>query len=226
MQTALVYGDRRGIDFECDPDNYDWVVFLGDYVDPMNPNWQEQLRVFEKIISMKRAYGNVVLLIGDVDYYYLYDSERASPASNQSFVPFKRMYMDNFEHFDFSFQIGSYLFSHAGMSKTFLNHVRKQTGMCNNPNKISEDYNHVASSISATCFCSKFNGGDDAFDGPLWIRPDQLLMDLPDDLFQVVGHTSVYTMDKSYLDQNIIKFCDNETATSFNTQRFFQILEL
>ena len=212
MKTAAVFGPRNGYGFDIDPDNFNYVIFLGNYVGE-TVDWQRQLDNLTKLIKLRRAYKNVVLLIGNMDYQYIDLDPRFRCTGFQAahYAAFHALFRDNVELFQFAFQLGNYIFSHAGISKKFLTAIRERTGgLYLNMKTFADDFNRYAVTLDETFYCSLFSGGCDPFDGPLWIQPEQLLNDLPNEqLFQVVGHQQRGFMANAFFQQNIVKFCND-----------------
>ena len=91
--------------------------------------------------------------------------------------------------------IGDYLFTHAGVTKTWvetynidINNLEKEMNdlfMTNIYAYGFQDYpGHVRFSQS---LCDPY--GNDVFQSPCWVRPGSLLLDKIDGYTQVVGHT-------------------------------------
>ena len=192
---------------------------MGNYVNG-NTDWQVQLANLEKLIQLRRKYPNVTLLIGGQDYQYIDLSTKYRCTGFQAnYAAFHALFTDNRDLFQFAFQHKNYLFTHAGVSKTFLAAIRKKTGIFGNMSVFANDYNRFADTLEETFYSSLFGGGRDPFDGPLWIRPEQLLNDLPDEqMFQVVGRTQQEFIANAFLQQNIVKFAFK--GDSYNEFKF------
>jgi hypothetical protein len=221
MDRIAVIGDRHGYDFKIDPDEYTHVVFLGDYVDSFVNDFDKQYAVLQKAILLRKKFRNVTLLIGNHDYQYfnLGMQYRCSGFQGDKYMALHAAFVDNWNCFDFCFQHKNYIFTHAGISATFLDAIRERTGLFFDLYDFGTMYNEEAAKMRETFFVSSFNGGHDPFDGPLWIRPEQLMLDLPSErIFQVVGHTHTSQIPEEYLRQNTVKFCDNEVSGNSITE--------
>ena len=111
-KPTIAIGDVHGLDLwrdvvEAHPECR--VVFLGDYLDP---NLRE-------IIDFKRSRPeDSVLLLGNHDLHYF--CEEASPASRFDAGiagEASSLFLDNLDLFQYAFQDGEYLFTHAGVSQ-------------------------------------------------------------------------------------------------------------
>ena len=81
-----------------------------------------------------------------------------------------------------------YLFSHAGVCGQFEAIINKKYGLQYH----EYDYIKVGQETKEFFYVSKHNGGYDSFDGPLWLRPNELKKDMPNfsgDVIQIFGHT-------------------------------------
>ena len=125
------------------------VVFLGDYLDPFF--YMSKVRLLEnlrEIIDFKRSRPeDSVLLMGNHDLHYF--CGEASPASRFDAGiagEASSLFLDNLDLFQYAFQDGEYLFTHAGVSQLWfdydfrgeasrsiaeqLNHPRGRSGGC------------------------------------------------------------------------------------------------
>lgn len=87
-----------------------------------------------------------------------------------------------------SFIHDTYLFTHAGVTKTWAENYQIDT---------KDIQNSINSLFNRRPQAFKFAGGpdnspfgDDLFQTPIWVRPDSLLVDMIEGYTQVVGHTS------------------------------------
>lgn len=174
---------------------FDKVVFMGDYFDTHENITPEQQKTnFEEIIKYKKENGGkVVLLIGNHDFHYMKNV-------NQRYSGFQE-----FHAFDISemlekalsqnliqacFIYDKYLFTHAGVTKTWLNCNTRYTGEEPLDLFINDLFKFQPSAFNFTKGVSCSPYGDDICQTPIWVRPKSLLKDLLNDFIQVVGHTA------------------------------------
>lgn len=168
----------------------DKIVFLGDYFDSFDYTQKQQIEEFEFILDLKRALGSKVeLLLGNHDVQYLYPDRYELRCSGFEANPkITALLQDNKDNFSYCFQYKDWLFSHAGVSRSWINLILNKYQIEN----FTETAEKVASLLSygfkEMYWCSKKQGGRNSIDGPLWERPERLVKDLPN-FNQVVGHT-------------------------------------
>jgi hypothetical protein len=176
----------------------DKIVFLGDYFDTFeDTSTTLQVANFKAILQFKRDNPDrVVLLLGNHEYHYLesvkfvrysghqYNCELITEVLNVALA--EKLIQVCYKH-------DKYLFSHAGVTKTWLastNYV--------DTTPIDEHINDMLySNIQAFNFKYGVNRspyGDDIVQSPIWVRPISLLEDRIDEYIQVVGHTAVDTI--------------------------------
>lgn len=167
--------------------DFDKVVFIGDYFDSFDIPGIDQLLNFEEICKYKRDnFDKVVLLVGNHDYHYWpgigyqgYSGYQGGMktsfefAINENIKLFQMCYIDSF-----------YCFTHAGITKTWLE----------NNNIVSD----LEASVNELFFhqprAFRFNGydpyGDNITQSPIWVRPYSLMRDGIAHIIQVMGHTT------------------------------------
>lgn len=187
MKT-LVLGDIHGRtcwkDITSEQD-YDKVVFLGDYFDTHeNISYPQQIENFENVLSFKADYPEkVVLLLGNHDNSYFGD-ERCSGYSFKYADTIKSILheADDLGYLQITCIQGDILMSHAGVTKYWLHEVAKHS-----------DVTEISMKDEAALLFNYLKGGDmygnSISQGPLWIRPEALLKDAVKDYRQIVGHT-------------------------------------
>ena len=125
-KATIAIGDVHGLDLwrdvvEAHPEC--GVVFLGDYLDPYRyVHKGKLLDNLRAIMQLKRDRPeDVVLLLGNHDLHYFceeacvgtrFDMEIAADAS--------KLFLDNIHLFQYAFQDGEYLFTHAGVSQEWF----------------------------------------------------------------------------------------------------------
>ena len=196
---------------------YDKVIFIGDYFDSKERiTAQKQIDNFKEISALKETEKDkVILLFGNHDFHYLngindrysgyqtIDRKEISKCINKAYK-------------DHLFQICTieppYLFSHAGLTKTWCaNNLTLKD--YNNYKAIEEEVNDLF-----TCFPEQFgftiganndSSGDDVTQSPIWVRPDSLKKDKLDHYIQLVGHT----VQEKLLIENDFAFIDTLGTT-------------
>lgn len=204
----LVIGDVHGRnDWEKIVDQeFDKVIFIGDYFDSWSIPFDVQLTNFQKILDFKASQPDkVILLIGNHDYHYLaFTEDRYSGYQGEHCAVINAFLAEAIANGQMQMCTveQDFLFTHAGVTKTWC----KSAGInLNNPNNPANP-NNLEGSINK-CFMYtpdffKFmdfqgadNSGNNIYQSPIWVRPESLLQDKIDGYTQVVGHTTQNTID-------------------------------
>lgn len=196
-------------------ENPDEVVFLGDYFDSYDISGVEQLHNFKEIINYKEtAFTNegkedqhatkVVMLIGNHDHHYFSFVGDGGTSKYQSGIApnIAQVLEDNIHHLQMSYEMGEFLFTHAGVSEVFMDQVFGSEGW--EVDNVADDLNELWKHKPKE-FC--FNGyrsdtGDEVMQTPIWIRPSSLMRagkmkrEMYKKYIQVVGHTPMKKIDR------------------------------
>ena len=125
MKTVIL-GDTHGrplwkqIVVDEQPDR---VIFIGDYFDAYDDfTAAEQMWNFEQIINFKESgKAEVIILVGNHDYHYIRGVyEHYSGYQSGARPAIEQLLEDNKHHMQMCYQMGIFIFSHAGISKTWL----------------------------------------------------------------------------------------------------------
>lgn len=165
-------------------DKVDKIVFIGDYFDTFDDvSYPDQIENMNNILNLKRSNPNkYTILTGNHDIHYMkgyteycsgFNSrfkfiidEMLTPAVEQNLMQMVDV-------------IDDVVYSHAGVTKTWLSHR-------------VESLDNINEYFKANPMLFKWNGyeptGDDITQSPIWVRPNSLLQDRIDNN-QVVGHT-------------------------------------
>jgi hypothetical protein len=176
----------------------DRVIFIGDYFDSYdNYTAAEQMHNFQEIVDWKKSgQCGVAMLIGNHDYHYMRGiTEHYSGYQIGARAAIEQLLEDNKEHLQMCYQMGIFVFSHAGVSADWL----KNNGW--NGEYVSDFVNDMWQ-YKPNKF--KFTGrdpyGDSVESSPIWIRPVALQRSNYDVLrshyIQVVGHTQQNKIDR------------------------------
>ena len=197
----------------------DMFVFVGDYFDSFTIKGPEQINNFLDIIEFKKqSKVPVILLIGNHDYHYYPGIEDNGTSGYQTLMApsIKHVVDDNKQHLQVAYQVGEFVFTHAGLSSEWLDDrvvgwsVDSLDATVNDlfrfqPQKLAyRPYKQVGSTVYGVG-----GYGSETFQGPLWIRPKALMAankstqdgkltnkeTLKNHIIQVVGHTPQDTID-------------------------------
>ena len=213
MKT-LVLGDTHGRSnwkqaIEAHPDA-DRVIFMGDYFDSFHISGAEQVYNFKQIIEFKESTDKeVIMLIGNHDHHYLDVGETYSGFKAAMKWDIQDQLTKNMHHLQIAYQLGEYLFTHAGVSPvwmddTFHRSVKDSWSKDTMIDQLNDLYKN-----KPTLFNFSHLGwdpsGNSVEQGPLWIRPAALMKANKGDnglkkrFIQVVGHTQVNDIFESFI---------------------------
>ena len=113
------------------------IVFLGDYLDPYEnypgylegEGWTRRHAIdnFKEIIELSKSDNRVHLLFGNHDMHYWYDARYKSRVDNKNYNEIKDIFMQNFDLFNVAFDETikgqKYLYTHAGVTSFWLQHL-------------------------------------------------------------------------------------------------------
>ena len=240
-KKVLLIGDVHGRTAWQKPlesNDYDLVIFMGDYFDPYDPSLREGMYVnFENIVSLKEADPEKFLLIvGNHDGHYI-GMSRASRWS----IDTETQYGERLKNLvDLGILQKAYmmegldkpvLFTHAGLSRTFFwttimslsdeakafwESDRQVERVPVIPDKEIEKLEDYINALDMQFF--NFDGpfwdyyGTWHGQGPMWIRPQGLVSSWIKQIKQVVGHTQLQVPPcwvKAGDDPQGLFLCDN-----------------
>jgi hypothetical protein len=184
-------------------------VFVGDYFDSFTIKGVDQINNFLDIIEFKKqSKVPVILLIGNHDYHYYPGIEDSGTSGYQTLMApsIKHVVSDNKQYLQAAYQVGEFVFTHAGLSSEWLDDmvvgwsVDSLDATINDlfrfqPQKLAyRSYKQVGSTVYGVG-----GYGSETFQGPIWIRPKALMTankkTLRNQIIQVVGHTPQDTID-------------------------------
>jgi predicted MPP superfamily phosphohydrolase len=210
MRTISI-GDVHGYDDwkRIRPDNYDIIVFLGDYVDSFFVEDKEMLNNLDEIITFKKNNPEKVkLLLGNHEISYLFAKYRATGYRKLISEDIRTRFEQNAELFQVAFQYQNFLWAHAGIQSEFYSlHIKPQ---------VKEKDECLAFTLQRL-YQEKYSpifeigaergGVTNAIGGPFWLDANRIIENPLRGYHQIVGHTPVEFI------QRISPF-ENDTDTS------------
>lgn len=171
---------------------FDKFIFIGDYFDSFYITGYDQIVNFKQIISFKNKNPDkVVLLIGNHDYHYLNGvSEQYSGFQGVYQHEIQALLEKNIHLMQMAHKHDNLLFTHAGVTKTWLNNNSIDITLHNIDEGLNFIFKRGRLQFRFTPGPNCSNYGDDITQSPIWVRPTSLLKDPIDTLIQIVGHTS------------------------------------
>lgn len=187
-----VLGDIHGLTawrtiVAAERESVDRFLFLGDYVDDKTHGStpQEQAANLRDILTFAEEFGAVDLLVGNHDMQYAGGSQCHTPSAELKALVHD-MIVEGVENGTLKVcaEYGRYLFSHAGVSRAWMN-FRGVTTL----SEINELFRCNIELVNLQTQNGK-SSEDNIFQSPLWIRAENGLYKSPlHDITQVVGHT-------------------------------------
>jgi len=198
----------------------DRVIFLGDYFDSFDISGLEQLHNFKEIIEYKETSfsredtleehkTDVILLIGNHDHHYFPEIGNTGTSGYQHGIApnITQVVDENRNHLQMAYQMGEFLFTHAGVSSVFMDSVFgegewKVENIATDLNKLFK-YKPKTFEFGMACNLKLSYyldpSGDNIEQSPMWIRPRSLFKvnhnTLRKQVIQVFGHTEVKEID-------------------------------
>lgn len=205
----------------------DVVVFLGDYVDPYSISKKKQkkdyykiddsLIILKDIIELKKKNKNkVILLLGNHDTHYLYDDVGySSRYDDKNAGMIKMLYRNNKDLFQYCYQFGNHIFTHAGITKSWIEYYKNilydDFYLENNLSNLGEVLNNMSTKrysnkiLNSISYC---RGGGDLYSGPTWSDYTEHNNNILDNIHQYVGHNKVKKIHTIMHDASSITYCD------------------
>ena len=109
-------------------ENYDYIVFHGDYFDSWENEWPDQGENFTSICSFVREdREHRKLLLGNHDWSYLSGTRNGSCSGHQNsrVLQIRNLLTQNLDIIDLAFECDGWVFSHAGFSSTWVKSIKK-----------------------------------------------------------------------------------------------------
>jgi hypothetical protein len=229
-------GSNGKQDFE----EYDKIIFVGDYCDSFDKTNEEILTNLKDIILFAKTYPDkVVLLLGNHDVHYIVHNECCSGYRGEMRADLNELFKENEDLFKMAYldeyNNGSFmiktLWTHAGVTKGWYSELLKDV---NSPSYRLNDFFIGSENWSIDKLINVswkmrvvniFNvdahsGGNDLWAGPIWVRPTILREFNLEGYNQVVGHTP---------QGSIIEFCPllgvESNPQKLNTLTFVDALQ-
>lgn len=225
VSKILTVGDSHGcrnplIIARQNLNNFDKIIFLGDFFDHDDGSFEEQKKIFTEVMQLKHAYPEkIIVLLGNHDANYILPEMAKWQPEHETEI--QNLILKNINKIDLTYLEKCWLFSHAGVSEVWFYNQLIADGYSSEPalllkNKFNKTYsdnfnNRIHSKdFSILKFCGTSGYGDEITQNPMWIRPDSLMLSALPDFNQVVGHSAVEPEDRIQIKNvNTILFLDS-----------------
>ena len=205
----------------------DKFIFVGDYVDSF---YIDNLTIKENLLDIiglkKKNSEKIILLWGNHDIQYLmgYDKYGCTGYRPEMQHDFYEMFNSNADLFQFSFQKGDYLWTHAGVHAgwyeyRFKSFIKEHSDIAT----VSELLNIAFDERFPSLFDVGYQrGGMHKVGGPLWCDKTELLSKPLKDINQIVGHSRVKKIQKIKKHNVELAFIDVlENEEIIDTESFY-----
>lgn len=200
---TLSIGDLHGLDIWkkglfgeiYDMDNFDKIIFIGDYVDSFTISPIIQINNLKTLIELKLKFPDkIILLFGNHDVHYShYPKYRCTGFQTINYPDYMKLFLDNLELFQLSYQIQNTIWTHAGIHSGWYKQNIKKYHDKNSNLSLSEilnrDFKHEKNWIFQV---GHRRGGSANMGGPLWLDRTLLWKKPLLGYHQIVGHTRIY----------------------------------
>jgi hypothetical protein len=209
----VAIGDIHGRDIwkqiiakEQDADEF---VFVGDYFDSFTVKGPDQINNFLDIIEFKKqSKVPVILLVGNHDHHYYPGVDDSGTSGYQTLLApsIKHVVGDNKQYLQAAYQVGEFVFTHAGLSSEWLDDMVVDWDVDSLDATVNDLFQYQPGKIAYRSYKQVGDQvygaqgyGNEAFQGPIWIRPSALMTankkTLRKKIIQIVGHTPQDNID-------------------------------
>ena len=241
MKRVIICGDLHGRNSwrEINPELYDKIILLGDYVDSYDVKNIDMIDNLKEIIAFKKAYYNkVILLLGNhcISYLYQYEGYICSGFRPAISLDLYDLYNKNIDLFQIAFQYKNYIFSHAGITNKWAKTYKKDINAAFKALKIKfklknknytlvEKINWLQYSEWGRQLIFSFDsirsGNPLLVGGCLWVDRLNSRYDSLTGFHQFVGHTPVTDFETYGHGDTTITYCD-----VLGSKKEFKIIEI
>lgn len=235
----LIVPDVHGREFWRNPclehhDEYDKIIFLGDYLDhyPDESTYGLDVAALIDIIDFKKKYPDkVVLLIGNHDCPYIWPDTYGKALGNywcrhdyNNHDLIHKIFNDNIDLFqiawDCPYKDTKVLFTHAGVNYGFKDICGLDAEQINN--YFLKEKSGDIPNVVGLATCSFYRGGYEKWGSPVWSDVREFTIEVKD-VYQIFGHT--YARDLISVG-HIIMTDVGGSCWSFDTEGEFEVNEV
>lgn len=239
---VIFIGDTHGSNewefLLSDVNEFDHIVFLGDYVDSFDASNDAIMLNLQNILRFKKKYPyKVHLLLGNHEYAYVFDKFNTAGYRTEFGVIIKSVLSENWHLFDVAWGITSnerfdvygnpvyLLATHAGLTSTYYYSWLKREFESEgsflarfiDPEEMIKSNVHyilnlLKDKIEMLWVLEKNRKGINETGSPIWVDSEVLKRDAMPGISQVVGHTHTdYVENVRLPDGNDINFIDSSS---------------
>lgn len=212
-------GDIHGRQYwkEIDPERYDRVIFVGDYVDQFPPMTDGEIETnLLEIIELKKKYPEkVILILGNHDIYYMFLNEgfQGSGFRPSMAMKLKQIFTHNKRLFQVAYQIEDHIWTHAGISEGWYDYNKRDI----EETRDKFECVNLADTLNKIMWTNKFRilfqngkerGGAYNYGGIVWADRKETKDRYIDGYHQIVGHTPIKEITKYGYTKGSIRYID------------------
>jgi len=212
-------GDIHGRDYwrYIPYQDFDKVIFLGDYCDSFDKSNEDILKSLRDVIKLKNSnMDKFILLLGNHDLQYLFSPQKhkCSGYRESMYIELHDLFRSNQDLFKPIHVIDNYIFSHAGICTPWLNKIVAVTG-----SQINSDFSNLESIITRLFNArhdvlfevGRSRGGMSRVGGIFWADLMDLNAFMLTNANQICGHNPVNKIftHKALSMNSTITYCDD-----------------
>lgn len=211
MMKVAVIGDIHGTtkfidcynNIQKNDTDVDKIIVLGDWFDPyIEVDLDTMIERYDEFIKIWKNDDRIISILGNHDiagYIIQNDCTNRTIRFGKSRQRITDVIEQNLSESYLTYKVGDYMFSHAGVSKEWLNDI-SQYSYCNYVDDIMNcKKGWKEDELSDICVFDPFDFsgyGENAHQSCVWIRPQALYDCAIDGYNQVVAHTRVEEITK------------------------------
>lgn len=219
---------------------YDYIVFVGDYVDSFEESNVSILHNLKEIIKFQKSNPpRIILLAGNHDICYMFPQGmfRASGYRSEMYHDLSALFETG--HFQAAFQLGNCLWTHAGLTTGCLHSMKtvversdyRFKELVPQDGTLAELINFHFDSLLPELFNVSMSRGGTWFPreaGIFWADRKDLLNCHVENLNQVVGHTHKWALEEVVKETCTLYFVDaiGKTRSEFLVLEFDESLKI
>jgi len=186
-------------------DQFDYIIFIGDYVDDFDHTDEQIYKNLLEIIELKEKYPHkVILLWGNHEMHYLFGptQHKCSGYRTSMYLRLNTLLNEKRDLFQLAFQIKNYLWTHAGVHRGwYADNIERQTYVIRKGQEcewLEIDKSGTIADTLNFCFeaqhqpiydCSFYRSGRAKVGGPLWADFIETYRKPILNYHQIIGHT-------------------------------------
>ena len=180
--------------------DFDKIIFLGDEFDCWDNQWPLQIKNAQEIVEFKKSCPEKIDLCWSNHATSYFLDERCSGYQSEYAAEIKNFFNNNKDLYNPVYIYDNWIFSHAGVSAKWMKYCR--ISELREINQLFREKPNVFKWMGPE------GSGNNAAEGPLWIRPEALINNYVHNFNQIAGHTEDIKPRIIKKHWRIFVFCD------------------